>query len=110
MHSRQAPAPKQHLPIPCLHPQFYAAWKDRDYVYIAIEWAPGGDVYNFLHKKGGKLSEQATVSIVVHPFLQVLRYLHESGLIHRDIKPENILLDSALQIKLSDFGLSIDQT
>ena len=32
------------------------------------------------------------------------------GIIHRDLKPENILLTKHKQIKLADFGLSIDAT
>lgn len=41
------------------------------------------------------------------PGLQVLRHLHQLGVIHRDIKPENIMIDDHGTVKLADFGLSI---
>jgi len=32
--------------------------------------------------------------------------IHECGLVHRDIKPENILVDSANNIAVCDFGFA----
>lgn len=39
---------------------------------------------------------------------QALAHCHARGVIHRDIKPENILLGKDRQVKLADFGLSIN--
>lgn len=36
-----------------------------------------------------------------------LKYIHEEGVYHRDIKLENILFSEDLNLKISDFGLSI---
>jgi len=43
-----------------------------------------------------------------HSRAQALAHCHALGVIHRDIKPENILLGRDRQLKLADFGLSIN--
>jgi len=35
-----------------------------------------------------------------------VEYCHRNMVVHRDLKPENLLLDSKLNVKIADFGLS----
>lgn len=57
--------------------------------------------------KYGAYSE-TDAKVVFQQLLSALSYLHRHGVVHRDLKPENILLTSksALDVKISDFGMS----
>ncbi|BDA48789.1 probable Aurora kinase A at N-terminal half [Coccomyxa sp. Obi] len=92
--------------------QMYAAFEDSDHVYLALQFAPGGDLYEELKRHGGQLSEERVARDVIQPCLSALAYLHRKGFLWRDCKPENILLGGPglSAVKLADFGLSIDST
>ncbi|CAL8463348.1 g2882 [Coccomyxa elongata] len=92
--------------------QMYAAFEDSDHVYLALQFAPGGDLYEELKRHGGQLSEERVAMDVIRPCLSALAYLHRKGFLWRDCKPENILLGGPglSAVKLADFGLSIDST
>jgi len=35
-----------------------------------------------------------------------IAYLHTTRVLHRDLKPQNLLITTALEVKIADFGLS----
>ncbi|KAI9792091.1 MAG: hypothetical protein M1816_003073 [Peltula sp. TS41687] len=80
-------------------------YDEHDGVYLVLELAAEGELFNWIVLKG-KMSENQARKVFIQLF-QGVRYLHERNIVHRDIKPENILLvDSELTVKLADFGLA----
>ena len=76
--------------------------EDKYNYYLALEYAPNGNLYQYIQKKKGMPEREA-----FKYFIQVssaIYFLHKYGYVHRDIKPENILLDKNLDVKLCDFG------
>lgn len=68
------------LHIQLNHPSIialYAAWKDRDYIYLVLEWAPEGNVFTFLQQNGGRLPESVAVPMILEPTLSALNYIHQ---------------------------------
>jgi serine/threonine protein kinase len=65
-----------------------------------------GGSLDLIQKKAGRLPEPilGMISIAVMKGLRYLRDNHK--VIHRDVKPSNILVNSAGDIKLCDFGVS----
>lgn len=52
-----------------------------------------------------QLTEESII-IILYNLLCGLKFLHSANIIHRDLKPANILINSDLEIKICDFGLS----
>jgi serine/threonine protein kinase len=99
-----------------------------DYLYLIMEYVPGGDMMTILMKfdtfteeqtkyvhlalgLGESFASKRALSLFFsHRFyiaetVLAIESIHKMGYIHRDIKPDNLLLDNNGHIKLSDFGL-----
>ena len=95
----------------CQHPyiiKLYDIFENVDYIYIIMEYCPGGDLFSYLQKRNFLLPEEK-VAIIIYKLCKAIFYVHSYGIAHRDIKPENVLLtsdDENADIRLLDFGLS----
>jgi len=81
-----------------------ASFQEDDFLYLVMEYIPGGDFMNLLMEKD-KLTEEEAKFYTAELILAV-ESIHKLDCIHRDIKPDNILIDKNGHIKLSDFGLA----
>ncbi|KAK7049501.1 Serine/threonine-protein kinase [Paramarasmius palmivorus] len=84
--------------------QLFYSFQDPSYLYLIMEFLPGGDLMTMLIKYD-TFSEDVTRFYMAECVLAI-EAVHKLGFIHRDIKPDNILIDKDGHIKLSDFGLS----
>jgi serine/threonine-protein kinase len=75
--------------------------------YLALEWADGESLADFLHRSGPLAPVDAVP--LVRQLANALAAAHHAGIIHRDLKPENIMYDPAARtVKLLDFGIARD--
>lgn len=84
--------------------QLYYSFQDPLYLYLIMEFLPGGDLMTMLMKYD-VFSEDVTRFYMAEAALAI-DAVHALGYIHRDIKPDNILVDKNGHLKLSDFGLA----
>lgn len=88
---------------------FYASFEDASAFYFLLEYAHNGDLLRYIRKKyNGMMPEFEFKRKVLVPLMHTIAYLHNHHIIHRDIKPENILVDRLGNIRLCDFGFSIN--
>lgn len=92
--------------------------------FFTCEYCPGGSVADLVARRGGRLTVDEAVPIVLDA-LDGLAYAHRAelpvtladgrtavarGLVHRDIKPQNLLLTAGPRgetvTKVADFGLA----
>ncbi|XP_055917914.1 SNF-related serine/threonine-protein kinase [Eupeodes corollae] len=75
-------------------------------LYLILELGDGGDLYDYIMKHEGGLSEDLARKY----FRQIVRaisYCHQLHVVHRDLKPANVVFfEKAGVVKLTDFGFS----
>jgi eukaryotic-like serine/threonine-protein kinase len=75
--------------------------------YLALEWAQGEPLAEFINRSG-RLAPPL-VATIIEQLGAALARAHKAGIIHRDLKPANIMYDPATQTaKLLDFGIARD--
>uniref|UniRef100_A0A8C4RPX2 Si:ch211-27e6.1 n=1 Tax=Erpetoichthys calabaricus TaxID=27687 RepID=A0A8C4RPX2_ERPCA len=87
--------------------QLMEVFESHERVYMVMELATGGELFDRIIAKGSFTERDATR--VLQMVLDSIKYLHSLGITHRDLKPENLLyyhpgVDS--KILVTDFGLA----
>lgn len=78
-------------------------------LYLVCEYADGGELFDYI-VENQRLSEDESRKFF-NQIIDAVAYCHDAGIVHRDIKSENTLLTGdRQQIKLTDFGLSNQNT
>ncbi len=80
------------------------------FLFLVMELVDGKP----LSSQHDRFGDRAWALAVLAQLADGLAALHQGGVIHRDLKPSNVLLaradDGALQVKITDFGISVPET
>ena len=90
-----------------VHPGVVAIYEfgeDAQCAYIAMEYVEGRNLEQVLLQT--PLLELPWLVQLMEQLLDALGAAHAQGICHRDIKPANLLLTTAGQLKLTDFGIA----
>jgi maternal embryonic leucine zipper kinase len=75
---------------------------------LALEYLPGGSLRDYLKRKCNRKISETETKMYFGQIIDAIKYMHSKNIFHRDLKLENILLDYKKDIKIIDFGYSVE--
>ncbi|HEU0042483.1 MAG TPA: Stk1 family PASTA domain-containing Ser/Thr kinase [Jiangellaceae bacterium] len=72
--------------------------------YIVMEYVEGQTLREMLQDQA-RFTPERSIEVISRT-LDALEYSHRAGIVHRDIKPGNIMITTAGEVKVMDFGIA----
>ena len=88
--------------------RFFEAFIEKDYIYIVMEYAEGGNLSDRIAQqksKGTRFTNDQILNWIAQITLGVM-FMHSKNILHRDIKSQNMFLTKGDILKIGDFGIS----
>ncbi|XP_057710570.1 tyrosine-protein kinase Tec isoform X2 [Corythoichthys intestinalis] len=85
--------------------QLYGVCSQQRPIYIVTEFMEHGCLLDFLQSRRGTWNAASLLSICMD-VCEGMRHLESNGFIHRDLGARNCLVNDALEVKVSDFGMA----
>lgn len=82
----------------------YEAGEIDGFLYIALEYVEGIDLYDWICKRGPVPPKRSLE--IIKQIARAMQHAGSIGIVHRDIKPSNVLIRRDGVCKLTDFGLA----
>ncbi|XP_077132518.1 protein kinase C delta type-like [Ranitomeya variabilis] len=82
------------------------AFQTKINIFFGMEYMRCGDFHQLLERNGPL--DIASARFYTAELVCGIQFLHSRGVIHRDLKPENILVAETGHIKITDYGLALD--
>lgn len=87
--------------------KLYDYFKFDDLWCLILEYVQGETLREYLYQK--KTLNETKIFEIFIQILEALIYTNKKNIVHRDIKPENIMITKNNNIKILDFGISVDK-
>ncbi|XP_051919744.1 tyrosine-protein kinase Tec [Hippocampus zosterae] len=85
--------------------QLYGVCSQQRPIYIVTEFMEHGCLLDFLRSRRGYMGAASLLSVCLD-VCEGMQYLESSSFIHRDLGARNCLVNDALVVKVSDFGMA----
>lgn len=90
--------------------EYLDSFKLGERLWLVMEYMEGGSLTEVLDQYQHVRLTEGQIALIMQESLSAVEYIHSLHRIHRDIKSDNILLDLKGNVKLADFGYTVQLT